>query len=133
MVVSTIAKALAKKGLNKLSKKAKDYLKDATKSNLKMSKEVTTMGKRGDFGPKMSGRAAAKELKTSAKESSLKSGMVDLNLYKKHGEKPLHEARKYLKRKKIEYRNQKESLRKRGMSEGGLIKGKPKLALRGWK
>ena len=37
------------------------------------------------------------------------------------------------KRKKIEYRNQKESLRKRGMSEGGLIKGKPKLALRGWK
>ena len=42
------------------------------------------------------------------------------------------EARKYLKKKKVEYRKQAEFFKKRGLSTGGLIKGFPKLAKRGF-
>ncbi len=95
-----------------LSKGAKTYIKDATKANLRFSKEVTKTGKRGDFGSPMASKAAAKELKTGSKESTLKSGLLTPGLYKKLGEKPLNEARKYLKKKKVEYRKQKDYLRK---------------------
>lgn len=95
----------------KLSTGAKAYVKDATKGNLKYSKHVTKAGKRGDFGTPMSSRAVAKELKTGAKESTLQSGMLTKGLHQKLGDKPLAEARKYLKREKIKYRNRAKDLK----------------------
>jgi len=118
----------------KLSKEAKEFVKDVTRSQLRYSREVSKSGREGMFGPATSGKAAAKELKTSAKEMDLKhpsSGTLT-NLFRKFGDKPYQEARKYLKNKKVEARKQKEFLRKRGLSTGGLIKGFPKLAKRGY-
>ena len=119
----------------KLSKEAKEFVKDATRSQLRYSREVSKSGRAGMFGPPTSGKAAAKELKTAAKEQDLKhpSSTTLTNLFRKYGQKPYDEARKYLKSKKVESRKQKEFLRKRGLSTGGLISGKPKLAKRGWK
>jgi|TARA_R100000479_G_C6217712_1_gene140500 hypothetical protein len=118
----------------KLSKGAKEFIKDATRANLRYSREVSKSGRAGMFGPPTSGRAAAKELKTGAKEQDLKipSSSTTTALFRKFGDKPYQEARKYLKKKKVEARKQKEFLRKRGLSTGGLIKGFPKLAKRGY-
>jgi len=118
----------------KLSKAAKEFVKDATRNNLRYSREVSKSGRAGMFGPSTSGRAAAKELKTGAKEQDLKlpSSSTTTALFRKFGNKPYQEARKYLKKKKVEARKQKEFLRKRGLSTGGLIKGFPKLAKRGY-
>jgi len=124
----------------KLSKEAKAALKQATKDELKFSKEVTTAGRRGDFGSPMMSKAAAKELKTGAKESRLDMDRGSLAIASNFGKNKLtkemlkgrDEARKYLKKKKVEYRKQAEFFKKRGLSTGGLIKGFPKLAKRGF-
>ena len=118
----------------KLSKEAKEFVKDATRSQLRYSREVSKLGREGKFGPPASGKAAAKELKTAAKEQDLKlpSSPTLTNLFRKYGDKPYNEARKYLKSKKVEARKQQQFLRKRGLSTGGLIKGFPKLAKRGF-
>ncbi len=107
----------------KLSKEAKEYIKDATKQNLKYSKEVSKIGKRGDFGSPMASKAAAKELKTMAKEKTMSSGLTDLKLFRKLGIKPYNEARKYLKNEKVKARKQKELLRIKGLFEGGEVRG----------
>ena len=118
----------------KLSKEAKEFVKDATRSQLRYSREVSKLGREGKFGPPASGKAAAKELKTAAKEQDLKlpSSPTLTNLFRKYGDKPYNEARKYLKSKKVEARKQQQFLRKRGLSTGGLIKGFPKLAKKGF-
>jgi hypothetical protein len=60
-------------------------------------------------------------------ERSAKSGVLG-----KHSFKASEEARKFLKNKKIKYRKNEELLRRRGMNKGGLIKGFPKLAKKGF-
>ena len=125
----------------KLSKGAKNELKKATKASLKYSKFVTKSAKRGDFGSPKASKATAKELKTASKENQLKNDNNTLavasnfgkNKITKENLKNRDEARKFLKRKRLGYKKEAESFRKRGMAEGGLISGKPKLAIKGWK
>ena len=124
----------------KLSKEGKAALKQATKDELRFSKEVTRAGRRGDFGSPMMSKAAAKELKTGAKESRLDMDRGSLAIASNFGKNKLtkemlkgrDEARKYLKKKKVEYREQAKFFQKRGYNNGGLIKGFPKLAKRGF-
>ena len=126
---------------SKLSKGAKNELKKATKASLKYSKFVTKSAKRGDFGSPKASKATAKELKTASKENKLKNDKTTLvvasnfgkNKFTKETLKNRDEARKFLKRKRLDYKKEAESFRKRGMAEGGLISGKPKLARKGWK
>ena len=120
----------------KLSKEGKAALKQATKDNLKYSRYVSKVGLRGDFGSPMMSRSTAKKLKTAAKERTLKSELdypMIANFPKNISTKAKDEARKYLKKKKVEYQKDAKFFQKRGMSTGGLISGKPKLAKRGWK
>ena len=128
-------------GKSKLSKGAKNELKKATKDSLRYSKFVTKTGKRGEFGSPKASKATAKELKTAAKEKKLQNDKTTLavasnfgkNKFTKETLKNRDEARKFLKRKRIGYKKEAESFRKKGMAEGGLISGKPKLAIKGWK
>lgn len=125
----------------KLSKGAKNELKKATKDSLKYSKFVTKSAKRGDFGPPKAGKSISKELKTAAKENKLKNDNTTLvvasnfgkNKFTKETLKNRDEARKFLKRKRLDYKKKAEYFRKRGLSIGGLIGGFPKLAKKGWK
>ena len=120
----------------KLSKEGKAALKQATKDNLKYSREVSKAGRRGDFGTPLMSRSAAKQLKTAAKESTLKSELdypLIAKFPKNISTKAKNEARIYLKKRKKEYEKDAKFFQKRGMSTGGLISGKPKLAKRGWK
>ena len=120
----------------KLSKEARAALRQATKDNLKYSREVSKAGRRGDFGTPMMSRSAAQQLKTGAKEQTLKSELdypLIARFPKNISTKAKDEARKYLKKKKSEYKKDAKFFQKRGMSTGGLISGKPKLAKRGWK
>lgn len=111
-----------------LSAAGKRALKDLVKSDLRYAKELTKKGKQGDFGtPQMSNRAA-KELKAGSMESRAATGFAT----RKHSVKALEEARKFLKKKKVKYRKQKEVSRKARMNKGGLIKGFPKLAKKGF-
>lgn len=111
-----------------LSAAGKRALKDLVKSDLRYAKELTKKGKQGDFGtPQMSNRAA-KELKAGSMQSRAETGFAT----RKHSVKALEEARKFLKKKKIKYRKQKEVSRKARMNKGGLIKGFPKLAKKGF-
>jgi hypothetical protein len=114
----------------KLSKEAKKAIRQATKDELRYSKEVSKAGRRGDFGSPMMSRSAAKELKTGAKESRL--DMDGKNKLTKEMLKGRDEARKFLKKKKVQYRKDAKFFQKRGMNTGGLIKGFPKLAKRGY-
>jgi len=124
----------------KLSKEAKKAIRQATKDELRYSKEVSKAGRRGDFGSPMMSKAAAKELKTGAKETRLDKDRGSLSIASNFGKNKLtkemlkgrDEARKYLKKKKVEYRKQAKFFQKRGLSNGGLIKGFPKLAKRGF-
>ena len=125
----------------KLSKEAKKALRQATKNELKYSKEVSKMGRRGDFGSPMMSRSVAKELKTGAKESKLSMDKASLSIASNFGKNKLtkemlkgrDEARKFLKKKKIQYRKDAKFFEKRGLSTGGLMSGFPKLAKKGWK
>ena len=119
----------------KLSKEGKAALKQATKDNLKYSRYVSKAGRKGDFGSPMMSRYAAKNLKTAAKEQTLKSELaypIIANFPKNISTKAKDEARKYLKKKKVEYQKDAKFFQKRGMNTGGLIKGFPKLAKRGF-
>jgi hypothetical protein len=119
----------------KLSKEGKAALKQATKDNLKYSRYVSKVGLRGDFGSPMMSRSTAKKLKTAAKEKTLKSELdypIIANFPKNISTKAKDEARKYLKKKKVEYQKDAKFFQKRGLSNGGLIKGFPKLAKRGY-
>jgi hypothetical protein len=124
----------------KLSKEAKKAIRQATKDELRYSKEVSKAGRRGDFGSPMMSRSAAKELKTGAKESRLDMDRTSLALASNFGKNKLtkemlkgrDEARKFLKKKKVQYRKDAKFFQKRGMNTGGLIKGFPKLAKRGY-
>jgi len=119
----------------KLSKEGKAALKQATKDNLKYSRYVSKVGLRGDFGSPMMSRSTAKKLKTAAKEKTLKSELdypIIANFPKNISTKAKDEARKYLKKKKVEYQKDAKFFQKRGLSTGGLIKGFPKLAKRGY-
>ena len=141
-----LAERMSKTGMKggaakpKLSKEGKAALKQATKDELRFSKEVTRAGRRGDFGSPMMSKAAAKELKTGAKESRLDMDRGSLAIASNFGKNKLtkemlkgrDEARKYLKKKKVEYRKQAKFFQKRGYNNGGLIKGFPKLAKRGF-
>ena len=126
---------------SKLSKGAKNELKNATKKQLKYSKYVTKAGRKGDFGSPKASKATAKELKSQAKEQQLKNDTESLSILSNFGKikvtkdtiKNRDEARKFIKRKRIEYKKEADSFQKRGMAEGGLISGKPKLATKGWK
>jgi len=128
-------------GKSKISKGAKSELKNATKKQLKYSKYVTKAGKRGDFGSSKMSKAVAKELKTKAKEQQLQNDKNSLAVLSNFGKikvtkdtvKNRDEARKFLKRKRMGYKKESEYFKKRGMAEGGLISGKPKLAIKGWK
>jgi hypothetical protein len=124
MVISAIGRGLAKAVRRKLSEGAKEIIRDATRANLRYSREVSKSGKRGDFGSPRASKAAAKELKTGAKESTIGMGLTVPNLYRKYGSKPFEEARKYLKSKKVEARKEKEFMRKMGLKKGGMSKGK---------
>ena len=120
----------------KLSKEGKAALKETTRRNLKYSREVSKEGRERLFGTPLMSRSAAKGLKTAAKESTLKSEMdfpSASNFPKNITTKAKNEARKYLKKKKVEYQKDAKFFQKRGMSTGGLISGKPKLAIKGWK
>jgi len=124
----------------KLSKEAKKAIRQATKDELRYSKEVSKAGRRGDFGSPMMSRSAAKELKTGAKESRLDMDRTSLAIASNFGKNKItkemlkgrDEARKYLKKKKVQYRKDAKFFQKRGMNTGGLIKGFPKLAKRGY-
>ena len=124
----------------KLSKEAKKAIRQATKDELIYSKEVSKAGRRGDFGSPMMSRSAAKELKTGAKESRLDMDRASLAIASNFGKNKItkemlkgrDEARKYLKKKKVQYRKDAKFFQKRGMNTGGLIKGFPKLAKRGY-
>ena len=119
----------------KLSKDAKAALKESIKTNLRSGKQTMKAAKRGDFGSPMMSIAAGKSLKAGANESTLK-GEIDYPIISKFPKsistKGKDEARKYLKRKKKEYERQSKFFQKRGMNPGGLIKGWPKLAKRGY-
>jgi len=120
----------------KLSKEGKSALKAVVKQKLKTDKQTMAAGKRGDFGSPMMSMAVAKKLKASNKEDLLKSELKypdSIRFFPKETRKGVKEASKYLKKKKIEYGKQAEFFKKRGLSTGGLISGKPKLAKRGWK
>lgn len=125
----------------KLSKEAKKAIRQATKDELRYSKEVSKAGRRGDFGSPMMSRYAAKELKTGAKESRLDMDRGSLaiasnfgkNKFTKEMLKGRDEARKYLKKKKVQYRKDAKFFQKKGYTTGGLISGIPKLAKKGWK
>jgi len=120
-----------------LSKEAREALKETTRRNLRYSKEVSKEGREGLFGTPLMSRSAAKELKTAAKESTLKSEMdfpSSIGGFPKNiTTKGKDEARKYLKKKKKQFQKDTEFFQKRGYTKGGLISGKPKLAKRGWK
>ena len=119
----------------KLSKEGKSALKAVVKQKLKTDKQTMAAGKRGDFGSPMMSMATAKALKASAKQDALKNELKypdSIRSYPKETRKGVKEAEKYLKKKKIEYRKQAEFFKKRGLSTGGLIKGFPKLAKRGF-
>ena len=123
-------------GKSKLSKGAKNELKKATKEKLSYSKYVTKAGKRGDFGSPKASKATAKQLKSESKEQALRNDTANLLSLKKVTKETLknrNDARKFIKRKRIEYKKEADSFQKRGMAEGGLISGKPKLAIKGWK
>jgi hypothetical protein len=119
-----------------LSKEAREALKETTRRNLRYSKEVSKDGREGIFGTPLMSQSAAKELKTSAKERTLKSEMdfpSSISGFPKNiTTKGKDEARKYLKKKKIQYQKDTEFFQKRGYNNGGLIKGFPKLAKRGF-
>ena len=119
----------------KLSKEGKAALKAVVKQKLKTDKQTMAAGKRGDFGSPMMSMAVAKKLKASNKEDLLKSELKypdSIRFFPKETRKGVKEASKYLKKKKIEYGKQAEFFKKRGLSTGGLIKGFPKLAKRGF-
>ena len=128
-------------GKSKISKGAKNELKNATKKQLKYSKYVTKAGRKGDFGSPKASKATAKELKSQAKEQQLKNDTESLSILSNFGKikvtkdtiKNRDEARKFIKRKRIGYKKEADSFQKRGMAKGGLITGKPKLAIKGWK
>tara|TARA_R110000822_G_scaffold3422_2_gene15090 strand:+ start:188 stop:571 length:384 start_codon:yes stop_codon:yes gene_type:complete len=124
MVISAIGRGVAKAVRRKLSEGAKEIIREATRGNLNQSRQISKAGKRGDFGSPRASKAAAKELKTGAKEMSVGMGLLTTNLYKKYGSKPFEEARKYLKSKKVEARKDKEYMRKMGLKKGGMSKGK---------
>ena len=124
MVISAIGRGAAKAVRRKLSEGAKEIIREATRGNLNQSRQISKAGKRGDFGSPRASKAAAKELKTGAKEMSVGMGLLTTNLYKKYGSKPFEEARKYLKSKKVEARKDKEYMRKMGLKKGGMSKGK---------
>jgi hypothetical protein len=110
----------------KLSKEAKDALRETTKANLKYSKEVSKIGRRGDFGTPLMSSSVAKSLKTLAKEKTLKSEL-DLPFIsrfpKNITKKGKDEARKYLKKRKKEYERDSEYFNKKGYSTGGMARG----------
>ena len=119
----------------KLSKEGKAALKQATKDNLKYSRYVSKAGRKGDFGTPLMSRSAAKQLKTAAKESTLKSELdypLIAKFPKNISTKAKNEARIYLKKRKKEYEKDAKFFQKRGYNNGGLIKGFPKLAKRGF-
>jgi hypothetical protein len=129
-------KNLSKQDKSVLSKEGKSALRAVVKKKLKSDKQTMASGKRGDFGSPMMSIAVAKKLKASNKEDLLKSELKypdPVRFFPKETRKGVKEAEKYLKKKKIEYRKQAEFFKKRGLSTGGLISGKPKLAKRGWK
>tara|TARA_A100001388_G_C28429890_1_gene339080 strand:- start:104 stop:532 length:429 start_codon:yes stop_codon:yes gene_type:complete len=124
--------------VKKLSKEAFKVVKEATKQNLRYGKDVMKSAKQAMFGvPGGSGKAVAKELKTGAKELTSKGFILDKAMkdpkFKDISVKAINEARKFFKRKKLKFRKTAESLRKQGLNTGGLIKGLPKLAKKGWK
>jgi hypothetical protein len=119
-----------------LSKEGREALKETTRQNLKYSREVSKEGRKGLFGTPLMSQSAAKQLKTAAKESTLKSEMdfPSASTFPKNvTTKGKDEARKYLKKKKKQFQKDTEFFKKRGYTKGGLISGKPKLAKRGWK
>ena len=128
-------KNLPKQGKSVLSKEGKSALRAVVKQKLRSDKQTMAAGKRGDFGSPMMSMATAKALKASAKQDALKNEWKypdPIRSYPKETRKGVKEAEKYLKKKKIEYRKQAEFFKKRGLSTGGLIKGFPKLAKRGF-
>ena len=110
----------------KLSKEAKAALRETTKANLKYSKEVSKIGRRGDFGTPLMSSSVAKSLKTAAKEATLKSEL-DLPFVsrfpKNITKEGKNEARKYLKKRKKEYERDSEYFNKKGYSKGGEARG----------
>jgi len=128
-------KNLPKQSKSALSKEGKSALRAVVKQKLKTDKQTMAAGKRGDFGSPMMSMATAKALKASGKQDALKNELKypdPIRSYPKETRKGVKEAEKYLKKKKIEYRKQAEFFKKRGLSTGGLIKGFPKLAKRGF-
>ena len=118
-----------------LSKEAREALKETTRQNLRYSREVSKEGREGVFGTPLMSGSAAKELKTAAKESTLKSEInfpLVSTFPKNVTTKGKDEARKYLKKKKKQFQKDTKFFQKRGLSTGGLIKGFPKLAKRGF-
>ena len=110
----------------KLSKEAKDALRETTKANLKYSKEVSKIGRRGDFGTPLMSGSVAKSLKTQAKEATLKSELdfpIISRFPKNITKKGKDEARKYLKKRKKEYERDSEYFNKKGYSKGGEARG----------
>ena len=119
----------------KLSKEGKAALKETTRRNLKYSREVSKEGRERLFGTPLMSRSAAKQLKTAAKESTLKSELdypLIAKFPKNISTKAKNEARIYLKKRKKEYEKDAKFFQKRGYNNGGLIKGFPKLAKRGF-
>ena len=106
-----------------LSKEAKKSLRKATKDQLRYSKQVTKAGLRGDFGSPMMSKSAAKQLKTGAKESTLAMDKGSLAIASNFGKtkitkealKGRDEARKFLKKKKVEYKKNAKFFQKRGL------------------
>jgi hypothetical protein len=119
----------------KLSKEGKAALKETIKRDLRFGRATMKAARRGDFGSPMMSQSAGKSLKAGSKESRLKSEInyPAIRDYPKNiSTKGKDEARKYLKRKKKEYERDAKFFQKRGLSTGGLIKGFPKLAKRGF-
>lgn len=119
----------------KLSKDAKAALKETIRRDLRFGRETMKAARRGDFGTPMMSQSVGKKLKAGAKEARLKSEInyPAISDYPKNiSTKGKDEARKYLKRKKKEYEKDAKFFQKRGYNNGGLIKGFPKLAKRGY-
>jgi hypothetical protein len=118
-----------------LSKDAKAALKETIKRDLRFGRQTMKAARRGDFGTPMMSQSVGKKLKAGAKEARLKSEInyPAISDYPKNiSTKGKDEARKYLKRKKKEYEKDAKFFQKRGYNNGGLIKGFPKLAKRGF-
>ena len=117
-------------GLSAAGKKA---VKDIVKNRLSETKQLIKMGQRGDFGSPNASKRIAKSLSAGRYETASKPrSLFGEDLAKKHSPKAMDEARKFFKKKKIKYKKQGEASRKLGMNKGGLIKGFPKLAKKGF-